>query len=56
MLDQLDQANVWDTATMRQRALLKSLDSSTYEKIIEYIIDVNDIDRVRPLLKEALGE
>jgi hypothetical protein len=55
MIDQIETSNIWDMATMRQRALLRSLDSGTYEKVMEYIIHVNDIDKVRPLLEEALG-
>lgn len=52
----IDQSHVWDMATNRQKALLRSLDSKTYEAIISDIVGVGDIELIKPLLAEALGE
>ena len=52
----LEQSAIWDMATMRQRALLKALDSREYERLIDCIIQEsgNDIHLIEPLLREAL--
>lgn len=54
--NKIDQSNVWDMATEKQKALLKSLDAKTYETVITHIVDMNDIALIETLLDEALGE
>ena len=53
----IDQANIWDMATLKQKKALKKLGAKQYESIMLQIADECAIDfgRIPEKLKEALG-
>ena len=56
-MSSLDQSNIWDLATLKQKIALKKLEASQYESVILQVIDESgeDFEKIPEKLREALG-